>query len=226
MIGAVGPQGAGRDIGCLERVRRGPHHFRRDPDLTSQRLDTADRHRAGGGLVRLQFRGAFDNLLNLILVVAPACTRSTAHQLVHERRGRRGPLVVTDRQPAYQRAFDSRAETRQPGPMARRGLEEATCPYGILGRPASRDVAHEHLVHDDREAIDIGALIELGQTGRLLRTHVPGRADRESGACEVRAARGAHGLRDPEIGNDRMALREQDVLRFDVAMQDAHAMRV
>jgi hypothetical protein len=110
--------------------------------------------------------------------------------------------------------------------MAGRRFEEPPRPHGVFGRPPTRDVTDEHFVHDHREAVHVGALVQVGQTRGLLRTHVPGRAHGESGPRQVRAAGGADGLRDPEIRHDRMSLREQDVLRFDVAVQHAHAMRV
>ncbi len=110
--------------------------------------------------------------------------------------------------------------------MARRRLEEAAGPDRVLGRPAARDVADEHFVYDDRQAVHVGALVQIGQTRGLLRTHVAGRPDGEARPSQVRAAGGADRLGDTEVRDDRMSLREQDVLRFDVAVQHTHAMRV
>ena len=44
----------------------------------------------------------------------------------------------------------------------------------------------------------------------------------ESPVCVMRCAAGvAHGERDPEIGDERLAVLQQDVLRLEVAVDDA-----
>ena len=45
-------------------------------------------------------------------------------------------------------------------------------------------------------------------------------------ALRTSRARGADGFRDPEVGDDRRAAREQHVVGLDVAMHDAALVRV
>ena len=54
----------------------------------------------------------------------------------------------------------------------------------------------------------------------LLRTHVGGRAQREAGLRQALAG-GVHGSGDAEVGEHASLALEQDVLRLDVAMDDA-----
>src|SRR5207249_3651504 len=88
----------------------------------------------------------------------------------------------------------------------------------VFGGPAPGGLANQHLVDHDRQAVHVGALVEIGEPRRLLGTHVARRAEGEPGARQVGAARRADGLGDAEVGNDRMALREKDVLGLDVAV--------
>jgi len=60
----------------------------------------------------------------------------------------------------------------------------------------------------------------------LLGCHVLRRTERHAGAREPIAAGALDGERDPEVGHERMAVVQQHVLRLDVAMHDAVAMRV
>ena len=59
----------------------------------------------------------------------------------------------------------------------------------------------------------------------LLRTHVGGRAQREAGLRQALAG-GVHGSGDAEVGEHASLALEQDVLRLDVAMDDALALGV
>jgi hypothetical protein len=52
------------------------------------------------------------------------------------------------------------------------------------------------------------------------------RAEREAGLRHAGAAGTLHGERDPEIGHQRLAIVEQDVLGLDVAMDNALGMGV
>ena len=58
--------------------------------------------------------------------------------------------------------------------------------------------------------------------GRLLRAHVGRRAHRQAGLGELLVAGRSQRPRDAEVGHQRVAVaREQDVLRLDVAVDDA-----
>jgi len=81
-------------------------------------------------------------------------------------------------------------------------------------------LTRQHLEQHAAEAVDVGARVEVAQRHRLLGAHVPRRADRLSGLGEREAAGGADGARDPEIRHDRVRAGEQDVLGFDVAVDD------
>ena len=61
---------------------------------------------------------------------------------------------------------------------------------------------------------------------RLLGRHVLRRAEREPGLRHALAARLLHRERDAEVGDERVAALEQDVLGLDVAMDDAVRVRV
>ncbi len=62
--------------------------------------------------------------------------------------------------------------------------------------------------------------------GSLLRTHVLRCAKREAGLGEPRPAGLRHRERDPEIGEHRLTLVQQDVLGLDVAMHHTLCVRV
>jgi hypothetical protein len=55
---------------------------------------------------------------------------------------------------------------------------------------------------------------------------VPRLSEAEPGLGEPLAAGFAHGPRDPEVGDQGVAVREQDVLRLDVPVHDALLVRV
>ena len=106
-------------------------------------------------------------------------------------------------------------------------VDEASRARAFLAGPSARDLADDHLVDDDRQAVDVRPRVDGREPRGLFRAHVPRRAERNPRARELRAARRrAHRLRDAEIGDDRMRLREQHVLRLDVAMQHAQPVRI
>ena len=92
-------------------------------------------------------------------------------------------------------------------------------------RAAVRRLAGEQLEQHAGEAVliaaPVGALVE-----RLLGAHVLRRADDEPRARDARRPRGARGERDAEVGDHRLALVDEDVLRLDVAMDDVARVRV
>ncbi len=63
------------------------------------------------------------------------------------------------------------------------------------------------------------------QGHRLLRTHVTGGTDRLSRLRQGEAAGGAYRSGDPEVGDDGVIAREQNVLRLDIAVDDPLPVR-
>ena len=96
-----------------------------------------------------------------------------------------------------------------------------------LGRASGeRRVAGEHLVQHRAEGIDVRAARDLPLAHRLLGAHVVRRAQAHPGLGHPRAARLARRERDPEIGHQRLAVVQQDVLRLDVPVHHAVAVGV
>src|SRR5512146_511620 len=60
----------------------------------------------------------------------------------------------------------------------------------------------------------------------LFRAHVGRRADQSSQLRQLSPTAGGDRPRDPEIGDERMARREENVFGFDVAVQDIMAVRI
>ena len=89
-----------------------------------------------------------------------------------------------------------------------------------------RRLPRQHLVRHRTERIDVAACIERALTHRLLGTHVLRRAEREPRLCHAGAAGALHGERNAEICNDRRAILQQNVFRFDVAVNDPLPVRV
>ena len=82
-----------------------------------------------------------------------------------------------------------------------------------------RRIAGEHFVEQHAKAVQVGASIHRLATN-LFRTHVARRAERQAGAGHDRAA--AEALGDAKIGEHWAAIfTEQDILRLDVAVDDA-----
>src|SRR5439155_593510 len=73
----------------------------------------------------------------------------------------------------------------------------------------------------------IAAAVDLVASRGLLRAHVGRRPDDRSRLCErLRLPRDAEGAGDPEVRDDGGPARKQDVLRLDVAVHHAVAVRV
>src|SRR5919197_4138249 len=94
-------------------------------------------------------------------------------------------------------------------------------------RSGKRELAREHLISDDPEAVDIGASIDFAIPCGLLRAHVVRRADGDAGGRQRPRPRcRCERFRDAEIGEHgpTAASFEQDVVRFDVAVDDPERM--
>ena len=93
--------------------------------------------------------------------------------------------------------------------------------------PANGGVPLQHLEQHRAHRVDVGAMIDVASPAGLLRCHVRRRAERDAFAGERRIlARVADRLRDAEVHDDRMPAGEHDVVRLDVAMDDAVRVRV
>ncbi len=110
--------------------------------------------------------------------------------------------------------------------MVGRCVEEPPDRFAVVDRPDDGRRSHQHLVDHARQAVDIGALVQLGDPHRLLRAHVARRADRHPGARQRLPIEGADRPGDTEVGHDGVPVRQQDVLRLDVTMHDTLSMRV
>ena len=97
---------------------------------------------------------------------------------------------------------------------------------GLGGGAGERGLSREHLVQHAGERVEIAPAVEVLLAGGLLRAHIGRRPDRHPRPGERLAAGGTHRLGDPEVRHHRVAALEQDVLRLDVAVDDAPAVRV
>ena len=87
--------------------------------------------------------------------------------------------------------------------------------------------AGQHSIRDDSERINIGTRIDFS-AARLFRTHIERRSHREPGSSQRRGGRADVSVepRQAEVDDLNRSVRvEQNVLRFDVAMNDARVRR-
>src|SRR2546426_1145415 len=92
-------------------------------------------------------------------------------------------------------------------------------PWPSRGRPAERGLPRKHLVQDAAETVDVAAAVKWSPR-RLLWTHVARGADETSCASQTPGTRGRERPCNPEVSDKWLATGEQDVLRFDVAVDD------
>ena len=83
-----------------------------------------------------------------------------------------------------------------------------------------------HLEQHTPHRVDVRTPVHIVLTKGLLRAHVRRRAHGHPGAGEFLAACDLHGAGNSKIRDDSLVASEQDVLRFDVAMNDALLVRV
>ncbi len=96
-----------------------------------------------------------------------------------------------------------------------------------LRRPGKRRPPRQHLISQDANRIDVGAMIGTRVGGSLLRRHVCRSAERDTDAREPRRPPGlAHGLGDAEVHDHGVPFGDHDVVRLDVAMDDVVAVGV
>ena len=148
---------------------------------------------------------------------------------MHQRRRRLRPI----RSALLERAHHERAEC---GPDSRPAMVERLRRLrDVRGKHALRRAsgewrrAGEQLVRHHAPRIDVRAMIDVGVRCRLLRRHVgrrtQGGAERREPAVPARS-RGIQRFGDAQVRDHRAAVREQYVVRLDVAVHDAHRVRV
>ncbi len=98
--------------------------------------------------------------------------------------------------------------------------------HRLRGGAGERRVAREHLVEHRAQGVDVGAGGDLALAHRLLGAHVVRRAERHAGLGHPAPAGLAGRERDAEVGDQRLAVVQQDVLGLDVAVDHAVAVGV
>src|SRR5262249_49999439 len=89
------------------------------------------------------------------------------------------------------------------------------------GRSSERRLAGKHLVCNDAERVDVAAVIDASLTHRLLGAHVLRTPERNPSLCETLLTGMLHGERNTEVRDERVTVLEENVLRLDVAVNDA-----
>ena len=87
--------------------------------------------------------------------------------------------------------------------------------------PGEGRLAGQHLVGHRAQRVHVAAGADVALAHRLLGRHVRRRAERHAGLGHAAAAGLLHRERDAEVGDQRLAILQQDVLGLDVAMDDA-----
>ena len=93
--------------------------------------------------------------------------------------------------------------------------------HRLGGRGAEGRFAAQHLVEHRAERVDVAPAVHRALGPGLLRAHVLRGAEREAGLGEPGSARLLHRECDAEVGEQRVAALQQDVLRLDVAVDHA-----
>ena len=89
-----------------------------------------------------------------------------------------------------------------------------------------RRLARQHLEQHAGEAVDVGAALESPLAARLLGTHVRRCPNGEAAVGQDVDPLGINDLCNPEIRQDRMLVRKEDVRRLHVAMHKTTAVHV
>ena len=107
-----------------------------------------------------------------------------------------------------------------------RALGHDPCHHCLRGGAGERRLGGEHLVQHGAQGVDVGTGGDLALAHGLLGAHVVRRAERHAGLGHSATARRGHGKRDTKIGDQRLAVVDQNVLGLDVAMDHPVAMGV
>ena len=95
---------------------------------------------------------------------------------------------------------------------------------GLRARSRVRRLACQHLVEHAPQRKDVSALVDV-VAGRLLGAHVGRSADRQSGCGKAVTTGSRNSARNSEVRDVHAAFSEQDVVRFDVPVDDAVSVR-
>jgi hypothetical protein len=98
--------------------------------------------------------------------------------------------------------------------------------HGLRRRTRERRAAGHHLVHHAAEGVDVRPVVDLGIAGSLLGAHVGRRADGDAGVGDRIPAHFRVRVGDAEVGDDGVAVDEEDVLGLDVAVDHLLPVRV
>ena len=124
------------------------------------------------------------------------------------------------------RILDFRRDRMPPRRQRARRFRQYLGDDGLRGGPTERRLAQQHLIGHRAKRIDIASRGDLPLPHRLLGAHVVRGAQRHPGLGHPGAAGTAHGQGDAEVGDEGGAVVEEDVLRLDVAVDDAVAVGV
>ena len=108
----------------------------------------------------------------------------------------------------------------------RRPFVQVAREEGLRGAPGERRLTGQHLEQHAAERIDVGAPIDLLRAAGLLGAHVRRCAHGQPELGEVGMVHAADGAGDAEVGDHRLALAQQDVLRLDVPVHHARHVGV
>ena len=150
------------------------------------------------------------------------------------RRERRAGVKAIDRRPsrAPRRTVRATRTTARPrGATTRRPAcgREPLGDHRLRGRPRERRLADEHLVQHASERVEVAPPVHR-LAGGLLGAHVRRACRPIAPICvsvePVRRCGVRQRLADPEVGDERVPLVQQDVLGLDVAVDDVVTVRV
>jgi hypothetical protein len=96
----------------------------------------------------------------------------------------------------------------------------------LRSRRAEWRLPREHLVQEARETVLIAPPVEVALRHRLLGTHVEGRTEGDPALSQLLLGTRRECSRNSEVGHNGMPVLEKNVLRLDVAMDQAAAVRV
>ena len=108
----------------------------------------------------------------------------------------------------------------------RRWLRETPGDHRLRGGTGERGLAREHLVAEGAKRVEIGPGVYRRVTARLLRAHVGGGAERETGGGQPLARFCAERACNAEVRHQRVPVGKQNVVRLDVAVENPFAVSV
>src|SRR5439155_10708325 len=96
--------------------------------------------------------------------------------------------------------------------------------HHLRARPGVGRLPHEHLVQHARETVHVAPPVDRPAPAGLLGAHVCWRADGDARLRQPRPRRLRDRACDPEVRHHRLTPRQQDILRFDVAVHHVVAV--